>query len=90
MLVSERVLNDATAVSVAEAVAVANETAQQAGINTKERQVTVRQSSASDGMTLWRISYLPITPPGVFSRGGDYIVDVNALDGTVVRSVKGQ
>jgi hypothetical protein len=83
-------LDDPMAVSVGTAVAVANRHITAEGINLEERSILVRQATAEDGTPLWRISYLPIPPPGMTMRGGDYIVEVNTKDASIYRTRLGQ
>ncbi len=89
-MISEKVLKDSQAVSVAEAVAVANEVAREAGIYDRPVQLSIQERTTEDGTAVWRISYMPVPPPGIFTRGGDYLVEVNAQDGTVYRVLFGQ
>ena len=70
-MVSQKVLDDPVAVSLAEAVAAANEQAQQAGYNASAMRLLV-------------------PPPGLTIRGGDFMVEVNAADGTIHQALHGQ
>ena len=72
-MVSQKVLEDPVAISLAEAVAAANE-----------------QDSTGEGIKVWRFNYLPILPPGLTMRGGDFMVEVNAADGTIHQALRGQ
>lgn len=89
-MISERALNDDKAISLAEALAVANEAAQKAGINDRPVRLMIEERTSEDGTALWRINFLPVPPPGVFMRGGDYMVEVNAADGAIHRVLQGQ
>ena len=83
-------MNNKQVISSAEAVATANEVAQREGIYAHPVRLQVEEEVTADGIPLWRIHYLPVMPAGVFSRGGDYTVDVNAQDGSVYRTLIGQ
>ena len=89
-MISERALKDKRAISLAEAVAIANETAQAAGVPGETMRLFVEEELQADGILLWRINYAPVSPPGTFPRGGDYTVEVNSEDGTVYRALRGQ
>jgi hypothetical protein len=88
--VSDEVLNDPTAISIAQAVAIANIQAQQAGVDASNRRISIRQDLTPEGAALWRVNYGPIPPPGHTVRGGDYVVEINAVDGSVHRTLRGQ
>lgn len=88
--VSEKVLNDSQAVSLAEALATANEAARQAGVFHRAVRLQIEEEPTGDGIPLWRIHYLPVPPPGIFLRGGDYTVEIDARDGAIHRVLQGQ
>jgi len=89
-VISEKALHDPQAVSLAEAVAAANEKARAVGMDTDDWRILVEQETSEKGTPLWRVSYMPIPPPGVRMRGGDYIVEVDATTGAVYRTMHGQ
>jgi hypothetical protein len=90
MAVNPEVLNDPLVASLAQALSVANRTADAAGWNAAECIIHTEQAVADDGHRIWRVDYAPPSPPGVYRRGGDFIVEVNADDGTVHRTLRGQ
>lgn len=89
-MISERALHDTQAVSLAEAIAAANQCVRDAGLDPALRRLVVEQEQAEDGAPLWRFSYLPAPAAGRGTRGGDFIVDVKAADATVHRTMRGQ
>lgn len=89
-MISERALNDDKAVSLVEALAVANEAAHAAGVYLRPIRLMIEERTAEDGTSLWQINFLPNPPPGVFLRGGDYRVEVNAENGLIYRVLSGQ
>ncbi len=89
-MLSERASQDTQAVSLAEAIPAANQCVREAGSDLAQRRLVVEQEHAEDGAALWRFSYLPARTAGRSTRGGDFIVDVNALDATVRRTLRGQ
>lgn len=68
-MVSQKVLNDGQAVSVAEALASANEVAHAEGVYEREVRIVIEEAT-TEGLSVWRINYVPVTPPGTFRRGG--------------------
>jgi len=83
----EEIQQDRLAMSVARAVAVANETAKAQGIDLAASLVTITEELPPP-TRLWRIHYGPrdITR----RRGGDLIVLVDDQTGAVQRSIRGQ
>ena len=90
MAVNPEVLNDPLVASLAQALSVANKAAAAAGWKASECTIHTEQAVADDGTQIWRVDYAPHDPPGVFRRGGDFIVEVNADDGTIYRTLLGQ
>jgi citrate lyase beta subunit len=84
---SADVLKDELAVSLARALAAANERARKSGIDVAKSHVLIAQV-AKKGRKLWEISYGP--EDFVNQRGGDYIIVVDAARGKVVRTLYGQ
>lgn len=85
--ISDDVLNDAVAVSLAQIIAAANQRARELGVDAAQSTITISQRSQA-GSAVWRINY------GVKDvatrRGGDLIVDVNPADCSIVRVLRGQ
>lgn len=71
-----------------QALVIANQQAQEAGVNALQSRITVTQQTAEDASLVWRINYGPQNPVG--RRGGDLLIEVNADDGTVRRTLRGQ
>ncbi len=84
---ADEVLQDELAVSLARAVAAANKSARKAGIDVGQCAVMIDQETRK-GKLIWRISYGP--KEFVAQRGGDFIIEVDAVGGHVLRSLKGQ
>jgi hypothetical protein len=83
----ENIQQDSLAMSVARALAVANETAMARGVNPAESLVTITEEAAPGGR-LWRIHYGP--RDYLHRRGGDLLVVVDESTYTVQRVLKGQ
>ena len=79
-------LQDELAVSLACAIAAANKQAIELGLDVRQSIITITQ--LTDGETLWRINYGPNDYIG--RRGGDLIVDVDAMDMSIKRVLHGQ
>jgi hypothetical protein len=83
---TQEVLQDELAISVACIIAAANKSARAAGVNVAESLVTITQMNK--GSLFWRVNY------GVKDhfnqRGGDVIIDVSASDGRITHVQKGQ
>jgi hypothetical protein len=88
MTLTQEVLEDPLATSLASALAVANRHALSSGINALESRISVTQSQSEDGIALWRINYGATNPIG--RRGGDFLVEVRSEDGTLYRILRGQ
>jgi len=86
-ILEKKVLEDELAVSLARAVAAANERARDEGIEVKQSLVTVSENS-TQGDVCWRINYGPRSYVG--RRGGDLIVEVGLHDAKVKRVMRGQ
>ncbi len=84
---ADEVLHDEVAVSLARAIAAANEKARAAGVDVAKSLISITQQASEEEST-WRINYGPKDYVG--RRGGDLVVDVDARDGTVKRVVRGQ
>ena len=86
-ILEKAVLEDELAVSLARAVAAANERARQEGVALNQSLVTAAEYSNA-GEICWRISYGPRNYVG--RRGGDLIIDVGFDDAQVRRVLRGQ
>jgi hypothetical protein len=86
-ILEKAVLEDELAVSLARAVAAANERARQEGVALNQSLVTASEHSSA-GEICWRISYGPRNYLG--QRGGDLIIDVGLDDAQVRRVLRGQ
>lgn len=83
----EEIQNDELAMSMAHALAVANEAAASHGLDLERSLVTVTEESAPPDR-LWSIHYGP--RDFVNRRGGDLTVVVNDRLGVVERVIRGQ
>lgn len=83
----EKVQQDHLAMSVAGALALANEAALSQGIKPADSSVTITEEASSAGRR-WRIHYGP--RDYVHRRGGDLIVLVDEGGETVQRIIRGQ
>jgi len=81
------VLEDELAMSLARALAAANDRARREGVELKRSLVTAAEHAGADEVC-WRISYGP--RDYVRRRGGDLIIDVGIEDGRVRRVLRGQ
>jgi hypothetical protein len=84
---TEEVLQDGMAVSVARILAAANRHARALGVNVPQSIVTIRQDSA-DGESFWSVNYGPNNY--LECRGGDLLIEVNSSDGGIRRVLRGQ
>jgi hypothetical protein len=84
---TEDVLQDEIAVSLARVMAAANRKARECGIDLPSSIISVTQRSL-DGGLIWRVNYGPKDYVG--RRGGDLIVDVDAADATIRQVLRGQ
>jgi hypothetical protein len=73
--------------SVASAVALANEAAQAQGVEPAKSLVTIAEETSPAGRA-WRVNYGPRDYVG--RRGGDLIVVVDEPTGSVDRVIRGQ
>ncbi|CAN5641317.1 hypothetical protein BH11PLA2_BH11PLA2_15700 [soil metagenome] len=80
-------MQDSTTASMARAVLVARRRAVEIGIVPDDNILTVSQSDESSPR-YWRVNFEPKTPK--FRRGGDYMIDVDAADGSIQRELRGQ
>lgn len=80
------VLQDEIAITLARALAVANKQAKESGIDVQQSIITISQNF-SDGFS-WQINYGPKDYIG--RRGGDLIIEVDAADGTIKQVLHGQ
>ena len=83
----EKMQKDSRAMSVAAALAIANETAAALGWDPVTSLVTISEEPDSLG-SLWRIHYGP--RDYINRRGGDLILLVNETAGEVSQVLKGQ
>jgi hypothetical protein len=81
------VLHDELAVSLARAMAAANEKARAVGVEVSKSLISITQRAVKDE-AIWRINYGAQDYVG--RRGGDLIVEVGAKDGLVKRILRGQ
>jgi len=81
------VLQDEIAVSLARVLAVANRYAREVGVDLLQSLITVTQCPF-DGRSIWRINYGPRDYVG--RRGGDLIIEVDPLDASIKRVLRGQ
>ncbi len=87
MTALENIQQDSLALSVARAVAVANDTAITQGLDLNQSLVTVMEELPPPHR-VWRVNYGP--RDYVSRRGGDLIVYVDDTTGTVQRVLRGQ
>ena len=87
MPLAKEVLEDEVAVSLARAVAAANERARSEGIELKESLVTVSEEG-SENEFFWRINYGPRNY--IARRGGDLVIEVGLKDAQIRRVWRGQ
>lgn len=83
----EKVQRDPLAISVAAAVASANEASQDAGLDPQTALITVSDEVPGAGTT-WRVHYGP--RDHLKWRGGDITVFVDKVSGEVTRVLRGQ
>lgn len=81
------VLQDDMAMSLANALTVANKRARELGVDLLQTLVTITQRSVNGGL-VWRINYGPKEYVG--RRGGDLIIDVNPSDASITQVLWGQ
>jgi len=86
MVLTADVLQDELAVSLACVIASANARARENRVDVHESLITITQTT--DNGASWRVNY---GPKGYIDRrGGDFVVDVDAQDGHVIRVRHGQ
>ena len=83
---TQEVLQDEIAVSLAQVIAAANKRAHVAGVDAKHSIISITQLIGKE--FVWRINYGPQNY--IARRGGDFIVDVWAHDATVKQVLRGQ
>lgn len=81
------VYKDAVAMSTANVMAVANKRAKELGVDTLNSLITMTQY-IQDGMMFWRVNYG--AKDYLDRRGGDLIIDVDAINGKIDRILWGQ
>ena len=86
-VLTNEVLQDEIAVSVAQVLASANKKASELGYNVKESLITVSQY-LSNGIWLWRVHYGAKDYVG--RRGGDLMIDVDAKNTGIQNILRGQ
>ena len=79
------VLQDDLAVALARIVAAANRRASEAGVIIEHSLITITQVTTDEAY--WRVNY---GTREINQRGGDFIVDVDARDGSIMRVLRGQ
>ena len=87
MVSESELLQDQVAVSIGAAVVIAHQQAHAMQFDYSDQEVSVRQSLAETGEVFWRVDFPPPSPPGVYLRGGGYMVEVNEADGSVRRAL---
>ncbi len=80
-------LRDDLAISLACALAAANQKAREIGLELADCLVTVTQETAEDD-SLWRVHYGPKAYIG--RRGGDLVIEINGSDASIKRVLRGQ
>jgi hypothetical protein len=83
----EKLQQDRLVMSVAGALAVANETAVTQGIDPGSSLVTIAEAESAQGR-VWRVHYGP--RDYVSRRGGDLVIVVDEQSGMVQRITRGQ
>jgi len=81
------VFKDDVAMSTANVMAIANKRANELGINVLNSLITMTQY-LRDGTILWRVNYGP--KDYLNRRGGDLMIDVDAVNGKIERVLWGQ
>ena len=84
-ILSNDVLQDEMAVSLARVMAAANQSALEHGVYARKSLITISQT---ENGSCWRVNYGPQNYVG--KRGGDLSVEVNAVDARVRRVLQGQ
>jgi hypothetical protein len=86
-VLTNEVLQDDIAVSLARAIAAANKRARESGVDVLQSIISVTQR-ALNGNSLWEINYGPKEYIG--RRGGDLIVRVDSKDSSIKQVLRGQ
>jgi hypothetical protein len=87
VILTDDVIQDGIAVSVARATAVANKHARELGVDVLQSLITITQRSSNSDV-YWRINYGPKDYIG--RRGGDLIIEVDQSDGRINQVLWGQ
>jgi hypothetical protein len=85
-ILTDEVLQDDLVVDLARAVAAANKQARALGVDVSQSLITITQRF--DNGPYWRVNYGAKEYVG--RRGGDLLVEVDAADATVKRTLRGQ
>ena len=83
---TDDVLQDDFALPLARAVAAANTRAREFGVDVSQSFITITQDF-TNGLH-WRVNYGAKNAVG--RRGGDLLVEIDAVDGTVTQVLHGQ
>ncbi len=86
-VLTNEVLQDEIAVSVAQVLASANRKAAELGYDAKKSLITISQHLSNEKW-LWRVHYGAKDYVG--RRGGDLMLDVDAKDATIRQILRGQ
>lgn len=86
-VLSNEILQDEIAVSVARVLASANRKAKELGVDVKESLITVSQHPAK-GVWLWRVHYG--ARDYVARRGGDLMIDIDPASADIKQILRGQ
>ena len=81
------VFQDELAMSLARVMAVANKRARESGVDLLRSLITITQRSFNGGL-IWRINYGPQDYVG--RRGGDFIVEVDPSNASIIQVLRGQ
>ena len=81
------VFQDELAMTLARVMAVANKRARESGVDLLHSLISITQRSFNDSW-IWRINYGPKDYVG--RRGGDFIVDVDPTNTSVIQVLRGQ
>ena len=84
LVLTDEVLQDELAISLARIIAAANKCVREAGVNVAESLVTITQNN-NDGL-YWRVNYG--AKDYINQRGGDVSVDVDANDVSIKRVLR--
>ncbi|MBM3237096.1 hypothetical protein FJZ31_12460 [Candidatus Poribacteria bacterium] len=86
-LVTEEILKDPFVASVALSLSVANEKAQEYGMDLTKYLISITQETTAEKV-LWRIHYGP--KDYIHRRGGDLVIYVSQEDGMIQKVLRGQ